>query len=166
MAKRKAPARNAKSDKITKRVTAIYALLGEDGRVRYVGKANDPATRFAQHFRNSRAGHTPLYVWISAELAAGRNISWQVLEWVPPSVWEETERRLIALHRAGGDLLNVADGGDQPQRSEEAGANRIWFLKNQLSIGLRRGLLGAETKAKMREAAICNPAMFGKWANI
>lgn len=30
-------------------LTAIYALSDSDGVIRYVGKANDPSKRFAQH---------------------------------------------------------------------------------------------------------------------
>lgn len=63
--------------------------------------------------------------------------SLRILEWVEPSAWQEAERRLIARHRSNGQLLNVADGGNQPKRSDDPVERRLWELKNNLLRGIK-----------------------------
>ncbi len=150
----------------TSKSVAIYALCDAGGCVRYVGKAIDPRQRLAQHLANAPRGRTPVYSWLRAEIDAGGSVSCRVLETVAEADWPDAERRIIAEYRKLGDLLNVADGGDQPQRSDDPVAKRIWCLKKQFAIGLKRGWVRDDTRAKMREAAAINPAMFGAWASV
>jgi hypothetical protein len=97
---------------------SIYALLcRKTGELRYIGKANDPDERLKSHMRDARRRNTPLYSWIKKHgqpemviLARG------CLDWV------SAERDAIAFAREiGVNLLNLADGGDQPpMASKEA----------------------------------------------
>ena len=101
------------------KVTAeIYALCHpQTGEVRYIGKANDAQKRLKSHIRDSRTRKTPVYSWIRKLQSSGLAPSIRVLEVADD--WIEAEKRLIALHREGGRLLNLADGGDEPFCSAE-----------------------------------------------
>ena len=86
--------------------------------IRYIGKANDPAKRFASHVRDSARRMTPVYAWFRKLASLGLEPEMLVLSECDD--WEAEERRLIAVARAGGHtLLNVADGGDQPHCPHE-----------------------------------------------
>lgn len=92
----------------------IYALCCPDtGRVRYVGKANDAVKRLVTHIRDSRRRNTPVCCWIRSLHAAGKAPALHVL--ASTWDWQATERAIIAQFRGEGSLLNVADGGDQPE---------------------------------------------------
>lgn len=100
---------------MTVQQVSIYALSDpRGGGVRYVGKANDPAKRLKSHLRDARRRRTPVYLWINRLLKAGVVPAITVLETCGVDEWPDAERRLIAKYRANGDLLNLADGGDEP----------------------------------------------------
>jgi len=132
--------------------TAIYALSGQDGVIRYVGKANNPEGRLRQHLLASRSGRTPLHAWLRQEVAANRSVTISTLEWVPLARWQDAERRLITEHRKGGRLLNVADGGDQPKRSSDPLERRVWLLKKQILAAIK--VASPETKAAIARRII------------
>lgn len=96
-------------------MTQIYALTDPDsGEVRYIGKANDAAKRLKSHRRESARRRTPVYAWMRKLAAAGKAPGMIVLMECSAEEWPDKEREMIAHHRQGGRLLNVADGGDQP----------------------------------------------------
>jgi hypothetical protein len=159
----------------------IYSLTDPDtGEVRYVGKANNAEKRIATHMRDARRRNTPVYCWIRS--LGGRLPVVSVLEEVPEQEWPEAERRWIASFREGGRLLNLADGGDQPQptaaqRADSARAaasarqssplrRRVWELKRSLGAALRDGSVSESARAKLRMAAQKRPDLFGAWANV
>lgn len=94
---------------------SIYGLTDpRDGRVRYVGKANDPTSRLKGHLRDCRRRNTPVYAWIRKLAGLGLSPGLCVLE-ADCADWKEAERRIIAERRGAGEkLLNVAEGGDEP----------------------------------------------------
>lgn len=152
-------------------LVAIYALSNCAGEVRYIGKAVDPRYRFLEHKRLAKHGKTPLYCWLRREIEAGRSVALSVLEWVTEAEWPAAECRLIAAHRAGGRLLNLADGGNAPKNGYLMGgrARRITELKMAMHYALRSDLsddFKDSLRAKMRLAARNNPALFGKWATL
>lgn len=166
----------------TGRPSAIYGLCDPiTGRIRYVGKANDPVTRLAGHLRETRR-RTPVYDWIAALRRAGRTPVLQIIEWCCFRDWEARERFWIAELAPVTRLLNLAEGGDQPQCSAEVRAvngrrnaravhddprrRRIWELKRSLGQALRQGYVSEATKAKMRLVAMKRPDLFGDWAAI
>lgn len=92
---------------------AIYALCDETGRIRYIGKANNAAKRFAQHMRETRR-KSPLYDWIGSMLRRGKTPTLHVVEYVSALTWRDREQWWIREIRKHLPLLNVADGGDEP----------------------------------------------------
>lgn len=161
---------------------AIYGLCCPDtGKVRYIGKANDPDKRFAGHLRETR-GNLPRGAWIKTLRDAGKAPGLLVLRWVAVGEWKKAERELIAEFRAAGPLLNVADGGDQPfcslQTRADNGRNtakaihgdpvkrRVWEVKQLLGKALKDGYCSDYAKSLMRQAARNNPKLYGAWAAI
>lgn len=163
--------------------TAIYALTEPDGgAIRYVGKANNPAKRFRSHLRDSRRRRTPVYLWINRLAKAGKSPGMVVLEWCEQAEWPDVERRLIAEHRTGGQLLNLAEGGDQPlcptkvRRANAVALNarmaadpllyRVREMNRAMAAAHKAGRLSEKAKANLRLAAVKRPDLFGRWASI
>lgn len=160
---------------------AIYALCDETGRIRYVGKANDPATRLKGHLRETRR-RSPLYDWLAKLRRAGHHPTLHIIERCASTDWQERERFWIAAIGDATQLLNIADGGDEPACSRETRADngrlnaaarvstperrRIWFVKRQMGELLQRGYVSEAAKAKLRYAACKAPHLFGEWATL
>jgi GIY-YIG catalytic domain len=98
-------------------ISYIYALIDpRTDEIRYIGKANDPKKRLVSHLRDANRRRTPVYSWI---------LSLRKLNLVPEirvlrltTDWKTAEREEITKARATGiRLLNLADGGDQPECS-------------------------------------------------
>jgi hypothetical protein len=158
-------------------MACIYGLYDASGKLRYIGKANDPAKRLKSHLRDSARRNTPLYAWVRKHGVPEMRVIVDHCE-----DWRADERRLIAEHRANGRLLNLADGGDQPKSTKaqlakagQAAAiarqstptkRRFWELKRALGHLLRDGAVSERTKGKMRAAAVSRPDLFGAWASI
>lgn len=160
----------------------IYGLYDpRDGALRYIGKANNSAKRLASHKRDARKRDAPVHRWIRKLETLGMSPTQKVLSVTDD--WEAEERRLIALHRTDGSrLLNVADGGDQPfcddatrskngrLMNERIAADpqfaKILGMKRQMGQALKRGEVGNNARAKLREAARLRPDWFGLWLNL
>ena len=145
----------------------IYGLYDFDGKLRYIGKANDAGQRLKSHMRDCRRRNTPLYAWIRKH---GRP-EIRVLE-VCSEDWREAEKRHIrkALEE-GVKLLNLAEGGDEPfcsldvrRRNAREVANAIhsdpvkkekWARKQKahsmMVSSLKQGFVSEATKEKMRQ---------------
>ena len=93
--------------------TMIYGLTcPHTGKVRYVGKSDNPLVRLNSHLSNLK-NRTPKVCWIRSLLKDGYRPGVVLLELVDSSLWEDAERRWIAKLREGGaDLLNYLDGGE------------------------------------------------------
>lgn len=91
--------------------TFIYALCDPDsGRVRYVGKSNDPESRLKSH--KNEVGANRKCRWIQSLLSSGKSPVLTVIAEVPRDSWQEHERRWIAYYRGiYSDLTNHCDGG-------------------------------------------------------
>lgn len=157
--------------------SVIYALCDpSDGRIRYIGKAKDAEKRLKGHLREKRR-RSPLYSWIASLRKQGLKPTCKILEDCVGD-WCGAEKRLIAQYREQcPDLLNLADGGDEPKCSLETrrqnGQNLVnhpnrdfWLKKAKISIALRHGWVSEHTKEKMRAAAIRHPKLFADWANV
>lgn len=131
----------------------IYALeCPESGEVRYVGKANDAAKRLAGHLRDSKRRNTPVCCWIRSLSAKGLLPQIRTLETVEASEWVAAERKWIAEFRSRTNLLNLADGGNQPSQTQEqraeggrkavkarekdARSRRLWRIRKDLGDSL------------------------------
>lgn len=90
-------------------VPYIYALRCPCTHlVRYVGKANSPQVRYAQHLRECKRSASAKDKWLQGLKEIGQRPEMLILERAVD--WEEAERRWIS-HFPSGQLLNVADGG-------------------------------------------------------
>jgi hypothetical protein len=95
----------------------IYGLVdpATPDAIRYVGKANDPATRLREHIYDAvhRGTRTWRARWIRHLLNQGRSPAYTMLEAVSDSEWQDAERRWINDLRADGHrLTNIAPGGE------------------------------------------------------
>lgn len=94
---------------------SIYALVDPDsGELRYIGKANSPASRLKTHISDARQRKRPVHHWINKLLSQGKAPDMVVIR-DGCKDWKEDEKELIASGRAAGyRLLNLAEGGDAP----------------------------------------------------
>lgn len=143
-------------------MSSIYALIGDDGEVRYIGKANCPTARLKSHMEARNRLNTPVYSWIRKH---GRP-TMIVLEDACED-WEQSERQWIAAARASGaPLLNVTAGGTQPcseAMHKDPQASRIWSLKKNMAVALSKGYCPPELWGSLFYTSRVAPCMFGKW---
>jgi hypothetical protein len=147
----------------SREVVAIYALLGpRTGAVRYIGKANDPAKRLKSHQRDARRRYTPVYAWLRELGQEGLCPTVEVLGRFDD--WQAAERQAIARAREMGlDLLNMADGGNEPPAGRAGAAAgraaakarhpQLWALKKEMGQTLRwmegRGVDASQLRASI-----------------
>lgn len=168
----------------------IYGLYDQSGKLRYIGKANNPEKRLASHMRDSVRRDTPVYRWIRKN---GKP-EMRILE-SDCADWRESERRLISEARvSGANLLNVAEGGDEPHCSIETrrangSASKTWQNHHKRmhddvlyrviqKMKLRFPRMAAmhekfgnheeaeSYRIQMRKMAKGWPEEFGKWINV
>lgn len=162
----------------------IYALKCPiTGNVRYIGKANDIQKRLKSHLRDARLRNTPVYCWIRKLSKSGLLPLIETVYTTDENNWAEAEKaQIIKFRNDGFELLNVAEGGNEPYCSPEQrkknGSNiafnrksdpkkkRIWALKRQIGEALKHGWVTDTTKAKLRLAAQKAPHLFGEYANL
>lgn len=92
--------------------TYIYGLCDpRDGRVRYVGKADNPQARMKGHFNDKRNCHR--VHWIQSLVEKGLKPALVIIQKVAKEEWQEWERYWISLYaEAGYELTNGTGGGD------------------------------------------------------
>jgi len=164
--------------------TYIYSLIDpRDGSVRYIGKANNIDKRLYGHIKDCNRRKTPVSCWVKKLLGMELTPSIKEVLKVKMDKWELAERIIIEQHRRKcTNLLNLADGGNQPSQTLEqrqaSGRNNakkvhsdplrreLWELKKRIGDSLKRGYIKDETKAKLRAMAIKYPDMFPQWVNI
>jgi hypothetical protein len=140
------------------KIVCIYGLYGEDGCLRYIGKANDPKKRLDSHMKAAKSRKTPLYAWIRRH---GRP-EMRVLE-ANCADWREAERRLIAAARMAGErLLNLADGGDQPLCTREQRQANSVRMQNHPNTVAQRKLNAQRLNRKLREARNADPFLYAR----
>lgn len=96
--------------------TYIYALLDPDTKeIRYIGKANDPENRLAQHVYHcwyevgTPSTDTPKEAWIRSLRQQNKQPDMEILEEVPRAQSWRWERKWIEWARAQGfNITNVA----------------------------------------------------------
>ena len=160
----------------------IYALTDpRTEQVRYIGKAGNAEARLKQHLKERRG--YPKDCWIKSLIGDGCSPGVFVIEEVLEGDWVEAEIFWIAYFKSiGANLLNLAEGGNQPYCSKEVRAEngrvaaikrqstprsrKIWQLKRMLGQSLQQGYATESTKAKLRGLAKSHPDMFGMWASV
>ena len=89
--------------------TAIYALaeVPEPDSICYVGQAQKPNARFADHLKRRKITQTPTDLWLQQVLARGRSVVCLVIEWVNDDMATIAETYWIhALAAQGHKLTN------------------------------------------------------------
>ncbi|MFH1573715.1 MAG: GIY-YIG nuclease family protein, partial [Acidobacteriota bacterium] len=103
--------------------THIYALVDpRDGEIRYVGKADNPKKRCAQHVREAqhKSDSTEKLNWLRELAEKGLKPEVRVLETIPLEEWPDAEVGIIEqLRMEGAQLTNSAPGGAGPINWEE-----------------------------------------------
>ena len=97
---------------MTDDTTFIYGLVDpRDGRMRYVGKANDPEKRLFQHVHEKGDSHKRRWIEVLNRVSLCPRLVY--LAKVEKAKWKEAEKFQIAFFR-GRDMadLNKTDGGD------------------------------------------------------
>lgn len=97
--------------------TFIYMLIDPiTGDPRYVGKANVPLKRYKSHlFQSQLKEKNHKNNWLRGLLAKGERPYMMILEEVPRSEWQRSEKKWIAYFRSNPTippLTNSTDGGD------------------------------------------------------
>lgn len=140
--------------------TFIYGLLEPDtGKLRYIGKANDPHKRLRQHLR--RKGKTHRAYWIESLTARGLVPELQLLLEVAKPEWEFWERDMIQTFReAGCKLVNGTAGGDGTEGHQHSARAKEKISKARIGKpAYNRGHShSAQTKEKISKALIGKPA--------
>lgn len=164
-------------------VAYIYAL--SDPRtceVRYIGKTVNINKRLRSHLKDSLRRNTPVYAWIRKLASLNLVPLISLITECSIDDWRQIEKDTIRRYRETHKLLNLADGGDMPYCSYETRAangklssiarvstprkKRLYFLKQQLSLGLKRGTVSEKTKCKLRYLGNKYPNIYGDWANV
>lgn len=97
-------------------MTYIYGLIDpRNGRVRYVGKSDNPKSRLGDHLKDKSLCHRTN--WVRSLLSEGIKPELVILENVVGD-WKEAERKWIA-HFGRENLVNGTDGGDGGNISQE-----------------------------------------------
>ncbi len=129
--------------------TFIYSLSDPiTSDVRYIGKANNPKRRYANHlfafdnFHKSR--------WIKSLLNKELKPILEIIDEVPITEWQFWEQHYISLYKSWGfNLTNISTGGD-------GGGVFGWRATDETKARMRLAQLGkklsSETKEKLRIA--------------
>ena len=117
----------------------IYALSDpRDGRVRYVGKTNNPKRRFESHIYDMHGANPRKENWIKGLLRLDLKPDMSILEECADGEWEYRERHWIAEYRKQhDDLTNLTDGGDSPLDSISFRNQRISGFAERLHLKTR-----------------------------
>lgn len=162
----------------------IYGLLHPVTReLRYIGKANDATERLKTHIRDARRRRSPVLDWIRGLIAQGLQPEVMVIQTCEREEWPDLERGYIATARhIGYNLLNLANGGDEPYcppevRAENGRKNaaarvanperkRCWRIQIAVDSLKRGGYLTNEARERFRAIGRQYPHLFGTWINL
>lgn len=94
--------------------TFIYCLNDpRDGRIRYVGKSDDPYVRWQKHLNDAVKARTYCSRWIKSLLVLRLTPELEVLEEIPMAGWQEIEKEYIRVFKMICiPLTNTSPGGE------------------------------------------------------
>lgn len=160
----------------------IYALADPfTHEVRYVGKAKNANARYKGHLCSRRS--TPVYRWIKSLTKPPELV---ILASCLTDDWQTVEKQVIAQYRQTNNLLNIADGGDQPKPNAEVNKRngrvlaakiksdptlaKVQFIKQSMANFLqdvKKGKVSESTKervlSRLRLAGHKAPHWFGEY---
>ena len=145
------------------KTTFIYGLVDPDTfEVRYVGKSNDPNSRFYAHLEDFE-GNPWKYRWISKLRRANKKPKLVILEEVLESTWQKAERKWIAHFRSISDrLTNIAPGGegvalsgpDNPMYGIKGEKHPLFGKKRPKEVGEKISKIRIERGTRLSEESI------------
>lgn len=98
--------------------TYIYSLVCPlDGKVKYIGKSNNPYLRFKKHksLSDKNTGDNILKnEWIRSLLSVGETPILNILEEVDITEWKIKEKFYIKKYKDLGEIFNICGGGNGP----------------------------------------------------
>lgn len=96
------------------KTTNIYVLIDpRDGKVRYVGKANNVTQRYKAHLNRARKHQIHKKNWVESLKREGLKPIIEVVDVVPIENWIYWETYWVSQFKAWGfDLINYTNGGD------------------------------------------------------
>lgn len=99
--------------------TYIYSLVCPlDGKVKYIGKSNNPYLRFSKHksLSDKNTGDNILKnEWIRSLLSIGESPILNILEEVDITEWKIKEKYYITKYKdLGNEIFNICGGGNGP----------------------------------------------------
>lgn len=102
------------------KTTFLYTLSDpETGKIRYLGKSDNPFKRYRKHLTDKNPSHK--VNWISQLRSKGLAPFMDLLDEVPETQWEFWEREYIRVFKAiGFDLVNQRSGGAGAVGGEKA----------------------------------------------
>ena len=123
--------------------TYIYLLrCPKTNEVKYVGKANDPKSRYYSHMRNGRTEISHKRNWINSLKKEGLFPILDIIKKVSIENWKYWERYYIAYYKSKGhNLTNYKKGGNGLFMG-----NRTSFKKGQTPWN--KGIIGYSTTKK------------------
>jgi hypothetical protein len=174
----------------SRKFAKIYGIIDpETEKVVYIGKANDVNARWKTHLSDCRHKKSHLYSWMKERFNSNKPICIIELASAISDDWQSLEVAMIAQYRAEGEILNMADGGEQPfhnqavcrknaaklneRRKNDPLFNRVWEIKRAMGSHLkflRRE--GADPEvyqkivAKLKYCAQKRPDLFGCWSAL
>ena len=133
---------------MSERTTYIYALHDpRDWSIRYVGKANNPASRLKMHIGSHSV--VRMQKFIKELRLSGLTPTVSILQACSQAQWTYWEKFWIATARdSGADLINIAPGGNA--------VPALWPFSSEhrarLSAAARGRILSLEVRAKLKVA--------------
>ncbi len=114
--------------------TFIYSITDDKGRLRYIGKSNNPQNRIYSHIREKSNLHK--FNWLKSIIERGNFPIIEIIDEVPEEEWQFWEKYWINQFKQWGfKLLNISNGGDG------------------FSVGHK---ISVKTRLKMRKAKLGN----------
>lgn len=146
------------------KTTFIYALCEPGtGKIRYVGKSNNPKRRLGDHLCTSVKMKTHLGNWLRLLKFRSERPALEILDEIADNQWELWEREYLRVFRAlGMDLVNTTEGGDGGpvmcgKNNPGFGKHRTDEVKAKIGRGNSNKTPTAETRKKMSEAGHNRP---------
>lgn len=168
----------------------IYGIVDSTTKkVVYIGKANNVQARWKTHLSDCVRKDNRLYRWMKQRFESNQPVEIIELASATSEDWQSLEVAMIAQYRAEGELLNMADGGNQPhidvvtcrknavklneRRKNDPLFESVWEIKRTMGGHLRfLRREGADPEmynkvvAKLKYAAQKRPDLFACWSTL
>lgn len=127
------------------KTTFIYGLKDpETNEIRYVGKANNPRSRFTRHLRDK--SKTYKVNWINKLKSKNLIPELIIIEEVSFDIWQEREKHYIKLF---SHLTNLTEGGECGSQGYKHTEETKRFFREERKSGFRKGCKHSKNTRKL-----------------